>query len=82
MIAVQHLEKLGQWLKVLVLVIVSSCCEMKCCAKKCKGPGKMSVKTEPFGKTTDGQQVDIVILTNGKGLTAQKFPLTAERRAG
>ena len=54
-----------------VVVYVSSCCEMKCCAKKCKEPGKMSVKTEPFGKTTDGQQVDIVTLTNGKGLTAK-----------
>ena len=31
----------------------------------------MSVKTEPFGKTPDGQQVDIVTLTNGKGLTAK-----------
>ena len=54
-----------------VVVYVSSCGEMKCCAKKCKEPGKMSVKTEPFGKTTDGQQVDIVTLTNGKGLTAR-----------
>ncbi|MGD0573721.1 MAG: aldose epimerase family protein [Sedimentisphaerales bacterium] len=54
-----------------VAFYVSSCCEMKCCAKKCKEPGKMSVKTEPFGKTTDGQQVDIVTLTNGKGLTAK-----------
>ena len=31
----------------------------------------MSVKTEAFGKTADGQQVDIVTLTNGKGLTAK-----------
>jgi aldose 1-epimerase len=54
-----------------VAVYVSGCCEMKCCANKCKEPGKMSVKTEPFGKTADGQQVDIVTLTNGKGLTAK-----------
>jgi aldose 1-epimerase len=46
-------------------------CEMQCCAKKCKEPGKMSVKVEPFGKTADGQAVDIVTLTNGKCLTAK-----------
>jgi len=44
---------------------------MKCCAKKCKEPGKMSVKVQPFGKTQDGQQVDIVTLTNDKCLTAK-----------
>jgi aldose 1-epimerase len=46
-------------------------CEIQCCAKKCKEPGKMSVKVEPFGKTADGQAVDIVTLTNGKCLTAK-----------
>ena len=54
-----------------VMVYVSSCGEMKCCAKKCKEPGKMSVKVQPFGKTQDGQQVDIVTLTNDKCLTAK-----------
>jgi aldose 1-epimerase len=39
--------------------------------KKCKEPGKMSVKVEPFGKTQDGQQVDIVTLTNSAGLRAR-----------
>ncbi|MCJ7728577.1 MAG: galactose mutarotase [Sedimentisphaerales bacterium] len=46
-------------------------CEMQCGAKKSKEPGKMSVKVEPFGKTADGQAVDIVTLTNGKCLTAK-----------
>jgi len=54
-----------------VAVYVSGCCEMKCCAKKCKEPGKMSVTVKPFGKMPDGQQVDIVTLTNGKCLTAK-----------
>jgi aldose 1-epimerase len=43
----------------------------KCCEKKSKEKGKMSVKVEPFGKTQDGQQVEIVTLANGKGLTAR-----------
>jgi aldose 1-epimerase len=54
-----------------VAVYVSSCCEMKCCVNKNKETGKMSVKVQPFGKTQDGQQVDIVTLTNGKGLAAK-----------
>jgi aldose 1-epimerase len=54
-----------------IAVYVSSCGEMKCCANKCKEPGKMSVKVQPFGKTQDGQQVDIVTLTNDKCLTAK-----------
>jgi aldose 1-epimerase len=44
---------------------------MKCCVNKNKETGKMSVKVQPFGKTQDGQQVDIVTLTNGKGLAAK-----------
>jgi len=31
----------------------------------------MSVKVEPFGKTADGQTVEIVTMTNNKGLTAK-----------
>jgi aldose 1-epimerase len=54
-----------------VAVYVSGCCEMKCCANKCKEPGKMSVTVKPFGKMPDGQQIDIVTLTNGKCLTAK-----------
>jgi aldose 1-epimerase len=42
----------------------------KCCAMN-KEKGKMSVKVEPFGKTQDGQQVEIVTLANSKGLTAR-----------
>jgi len=53
------------------VVCASGCHGMKCCGKKFKEPGKMSVKVEPFGKTQDGQQVEIVTLANGKGLTAR-----------
>ena len=53
------------------MVYVSGCCGMKCSAKKTKEPVKMSVKVEPFGKTPDGQQVEIVTMTNSKGLTAK-----------
>jgi aldose 1-epimerase len=48
----------------------SGCCGTKCCLRKNKEPGKMSVKVEPFGKA-DGQDVDIVTLANSKGLTAR-----------
>jgi len=50
---------------------IGGCCGVKCCAKKCKEQGKMSVKVEPFGKTADGQTVEIVTMTNNKGLTAK-----------
>jgi aldose 1-epimerase len=52
-------------------VVYAVGCEMKCCANKYKEQGKMSVKVQSFGKTQDGQQVDIVTLTNDKGLTAK-----------
>lgn len=52
-------------------VCVSGCHEEKSCANKDKEKGKTSVKVEPFGKTQDGQQVEIVTLANGKGLTAR-----------
>jgi aldose 1-epimerase len=54
-----------------VVVYVSGCSGMKCCMQKDKEQKKMSVKVEPFGKTTDGQEVKIVTLANGKGLTAR-----------
>jgi aldose 1-epimerase len=53
-----------------VMVYIGGCCGMKCCVKKSKEQGKMSVKVEPFGKA-DGQQVEIVTLTNNRGLTAR-----------
>jgi len=55
----------------VMVVYAGGCGGIKCCAKKCKEPGKMSVKVEQFGKTADGQQVEIVTLTNNKGLTAR-----------
>ena len=51
-------------------VCAGGCHEVKCSAKKDKEKGKMSVKVEPFG-TADGQKVEIVTLTNNKGLTAR-----------
>jgi aldose 1-epimerase len=44
---------------------------MKCGTKESKEPVKMSVKREPFGKTTEGQQVEIVTLSNSYGLAAR-----------
>ncbi|MBN2019886.1 MAG: galactose mutarotase [Sedimentisphaerales bacterium] len=55
----------------IVAAYVVGCREMKFWMKKDKEPGKMSVKVEPFGKTPDGREVEIVTLTNGKGLTAK-----------
>jgi aldose 1-epimerase len=53
------------------IIYVGGCCGVKCCAKKNKEQGKMSIKVEPFGKTADGQTVEIVTMTNGKGLVAK-----------
>jgi aldose 1-epimerase len=64
----------GRILASLVLataVIYVGSCETQCGAKKGKEPGKMSVKVEPFGKTADGQAVEIVTMTNSNGLVAK-----------
>jgi aldose 1-epimerase len=53
------------------IIYAGGCCGTKCCAKKNKEQGKMSVKVEPFGKTADGQTVDIVTMTNSNGLVAK-----------
>ena len=37
----------------------------------CKEAGKMSIKTEPFGQTPDGQAVDLVTMTNPNGIEAR-----------
>jgi aldose 1-epimerase len=52
-------------------VVYAAGCATKCCANKYKEQEKMSVKVQPFGKTQDGQQIDLVTLTNDKGLTAK-----------
>jgi aldose 1-epimerase len=57
------------WAAIAVYVI--GCCEIKSNDSKNKETGKMSVKVEPFGKTPDGQAVEIVTMTNGKGITAR-----------
>jgi aldose 1-epimerase len=44
---------------------------MKCGAMKGKEKSKMNVKVEPFGKTAAGEEVKIITLSNGKGLTAK-----------
>jgi aldose 1-epimerase len=56
----------------LTLVMsLSGCCGMKCGSNKNREMGKMSIKAEPFGRTADGQEVQIVTLTNGNGLAAR-----------
>jgi len=55
----------------IFLVCVSGCCEMKYGKKESKEPVKMSVKREPFGRTREGQQVEIVTLSNSYGLAAR-----------
>jgi aldose 1-epimerase len=52
-------------------VVYAAGCATNCCANKCKEQEKMSVKVQPFGKTQDGQQIDLVTLTNDKCLTAK-----------
>jgi len=51
-----------------VMVCVSGCATGKCCDKEA---GTMGIKVEPFGKTADGQAVDAVTMTNGKGIEAK-----------
>jgi len=40
-------------------------------ASGCKEAGTMSIKTEPFGKTPDGQAVDLVTMKNPTGIEAR-----------
>jgi aldose 1-epimerase len=54
-----------------IAVYVVGCCGIKFRIREDKEPGKMNVKVEPFGKTPDGQAVEIVTLNNGKGITAR-----------
>ena len=57
---------------VAAIVYVGACCATeKDDATKSKEPEKMSVKVEPFGKTADGQQAEIVTMTNNNGLRAR-----------
>ena len=44
---------------------------MVVCVGGCKEAGKMSIKTEPFGQTPDGQAVDLVTMTNPNGIEAR-----------
>ncbi len=53
------------------VVVYASGCETQCSAKTSKEPGEMSVKVEPFGKTADGQAVEIVTMTNSNGIAAK-----------
>ncbi|MFH1370320.1 MAG: aldose epimerase family protein [Planctomycetota bacterium] len=55
----------------MLVFYASGCRGTKCGLRKDKKPVKMSVNVEPFGKTADGQNVEIVTLTNNKGLTAR-----------
>jgi len=41
------------------------------CVGGCKEAGTMSIKTEPFGQTPDGQAVDLVTMTNAYGIEAR-----------
>ena len=50
----------------VISVLVNDYCGMKCYAMASKEKSEMNVKVEPFGQTTDGQDVKIVTLTNGK----------------
>lgn len=50
------------------MVCVSGCATGKCCGKEAR---TMGIKVEPFGKTADGQAVDVVTMTNGKGIEAK-----------
>lgn len=52
-------------------MIYVSGCTTQCCDKKGKETTKMSVKVESFGKTPDGQEVNIVTMTNSNGLRAR-----------
>ncbi len=57
---------------IAAVIYMNGCYQTKCCPlMKCKEQGKMSADVKPFGKMPDGRQVDIVTLTNGKGLTAK-----------
>ncbi len=55
---------------VLAAVVCMSCREMAK-AEENKESSKMSVKVEPFGKMPDGEEVKLVTMSNGKGLTAK-----------
>ena len=44
---------------------------MVVCVGGCKEAGKMSIKTEPFGQTPDGQDVGLVTMTNPNGIEAR-----------
>jgi len=44
---------------------------MVVCVGGCKEAGTMSIKTEPFGQTPDGQAVDLVTMTNPSGIEAR-----------
>jgi aldose 1-epimerase len=50
----------------VISVFVNDYCGTKCYAMASKEKSEMNVKVEPFGKTADGQDVNIVTLTNGK----------------
>jgi len=50
------------------MVCVSGCATEKCCGKEA---WTMNIKVEPFGKTSDGQAVDVATMTNGKGIEAK-----------
>ena len=54
----------------MVTVYMNGCCAEKCAVKN-KETKEMSVKVEPFGKTSDGQEVKIATLTNRNGLVAR-----------
>jgi aldose 1-epimerase len=53
------------------IIYFSGCYVMKCSGKESKEQGKMSVKTQPFGKTAQGEAVKLVTLTNSSGLAAK-----------
>jgi len=44
---------------------------MVVCVGGCKEAGTMSIMTEPFGQTPDGQAVDLVTMTNACGIEAR-----------
>jgi aldose 1-epimerase len=50
------------------MVCASGCATGKCCGKEAR---TMNIKVEPFGKTADGQAVDVATMTNGKGIEAK-----------
>ncbi|MGA1980608.1 MAG: aldose epimerase family protein [Sedimentisphaerales bacterium] len=53
-------------LLVVAVLFVFGCNELTTCGEK-----KMSIKKQAFGKTADGQNVDLYILTNTNGLKAK-----------